>query len=287
MSAGPRARLLRVLRIAERTPQMRRITLGGVDLAGFPGGCEGAHIKLLFPAVAGEAPQLPVLGEHGPVWPEGATRPLVRTYTVARIDPEAQELDVDIVLHGDEGPASRWAVAARIGDPLGLAGPGGPALFQPGAARHLLIGDPSSYALLCAVIARLPARARIEALLEVPDAAEIQPLPPHPGLRARWLSREGRPAGASRLLLQAVRELPWESLDSGSAADGGAKREALSVTLAGESAQVVAIRDFLARERAVPRAMMYAVPYWKDRWDEDRYHEERHRIMDAFEQAQP
>ncbi|MBW8809443.1 MAG: siderophore-interacting protein, partial [Lysobacter sp.] len=83
MSARPRARLLRVLRIEQRTPQMRRITLGGIDLAGFPGGSEGAHIKLLFPALAGEAPRLPTLGEHGPVWPDGATRPLIRTYTVA------------------------------------------------------------------------------------------------------------------------------------------------------------------------------------------------------------
>ncbi|KRB04179.1 siderophore-interacting protein [Lysobacter sp. Root690] len=274
MSTRPRARLLRVLRIAERTPQMRRITLGGVDLAGFPGGSEGAHIKLLFPALAGEAPQLPTLGEHGPVWPEGATRPLIRTYTVARIDPQLNEIDVDIVLHGDDGPASRWACAARVGDPLGLAGPGGPELFRTDAQRHVLIGDPSSYALLCAVIAKLPDSVDIDALLEVPDASEIQGLPAHPRLRARWLSRDGQPAGASRLLLDAVRALPWP--------DG----ESISVTLAGESAQVVAIRDFLAGERGVHRSMMYAVPYWKDRWDEDTYHEERHRIMDAFDEAQ-
>lgn len=269
MSARPRARLLRVLRIEQRTPQMRRIVLAGEELAGFPAGSEGAHIKLLFPARPGETPALPVFGEHGPAWPEGAAKPVVRTYSVAQIDADA--LAIDIVLHGDDGPASRWAANARIGDPLGVAGPGGPELFRADAARHLLIGDPSSYALICAVIARLPAQARIEALLEAPDAAEIQPLPDHPGLRARWFAREGEPAGASRRLLEAVRELPWP------------EREAVSVTLAGESAQVVAIRDLLARERGVPRSMMYAVPYWKDRWDEDRYHDERHRIMDAFE----
>jgi NADPH-dependent ferric siderophore reductase len=274
MSARPRARLLQVLRIVERTPQMRRITLGGADLAGFPAGSEGAHIKLLFPPLAGEAPVLPMLGERGPVWPEGAVRPVVRTYSVARIDAQAQELDVDIVLHGDEGPASRWASTARVGDSLGLAGPGGPELFRAEADRHLLIGDPSSYALLCAVIAKLPGHARIDALLEVPDADEVQPLPQHPGLTARWISREGAPAGPSLRLLEAVRGLPWPTSDR------------VSATLAGESAQVVAIRDFLLRERAVAKSMMYAVPYWKDRWDEERYHEERHRIMDEFDEAQ-
>ncbi|WP_064748236.1 siderophore-interacting protein [Lysobacter antibioticus] len=273
MSAPSRPRLLRVARIVQRSPQMRRITLSGADLAGFPGGCEGAHIKLLFPAVAGEAPALPGMGERGPVWPADAPRPHVRTYTVARHDPQACELDVDIVLHGDDGPASRWAATARPGDPLGLAGPGGPPLFQPQAERFVLIGDPSSYALLCAVIAQLPAQARVDALLEVPDAGEILDLPSHPRLHARWFSRDGAPAAPSRRLLDALRAMPWPT------------GQRLSVTLAGETAQVVAIRDFLAREREVPRSMMYAVPYWKETWDEDRYHEERHRIMDAFEEA--
>lgn len=271
MSARPRARLLQVVRIEQRTPQMRRIALRGDDWAGFPAGCEGAHIKLLFAPDPHDAPALPQFGEHGPVWPEGAARPVVRTYTVARFDADAGELEIDIVLHGDDGPASRWAANARVGDPLGVAGPGGPELFRAEAPRHLLIGDPSSYALICAVIARLPAQARIDALLEAPDADEIQPLPPHPGLQARWFSRDGEPAGPSRRLLDAVRAMPWP------------QGEAVSVTLAGESAQVVAIRDLLARERGVPRSMMYAVPYWKDRWDEERYHDERHRIMDAFE----
>ncbi|MGJ7901030.1 siderophore-interacting protein [Lysobacter sp. 1R34A] len=272
-AARPRPRLLRVLRIAERTPQMRRFTLGGDDLAGFPRGSEGAHIKLWFPDAAGETPLLPGFGERGPAWPEHAPRPHVRTYTVARIDPDANEIDVDIVLHGDEGPASRWALRASLGDPLGLAGPGGPNLFQGDAQRFVLIGDPSSYPLLYAVIAKLPATAQVDVLIEVPDASEVQPLPPHPRLNAQWLSRHGAAAGASRRLLEAVRRLPWNGAES------------VSVTLAGESAQVVAIRDFLAAERGVPRRMMYAVPYWKDRWDEDRYHDERHRIMDAFDEA--
>jgi NADPH-dependent ferric siderophore reductase len=109
--------------------------------------------------------------------------------------------------------------------------------------------------------------------LEAPDGSEIQALPSHPQLQVRWFSRDGAPAGASSRLLEAVRALPWPTSDR------------VSVTLAGESTQVVAIRDFLAHERAVPKSMMYAVPYWKDLWDEERYHEERHRIMDEFDEA--
>lgn len=66
MSARPRARLLRVLRIAQRTARMRRITVGGSELDGFPAGSEGAHIKLFLPAEAGQTPVLPAFGDHGP-----------------------------------------------------------------------------------------------------------------------------------------------------------------------------------------------------------------------------
>ena len=36
----------------------------------------------------------------------------IRTYTVRAVRRDAPEVDVDIVLHGDGGPASRWAERA-------------------------------------------------------------------------------------------------------------------------------------------------------------------------------
>ncbi|RNF84397.1 siderophore-interacting protein [Montanilutibacter psychrotolerans] len=263
----PVPRLLRVLRVVTRTPRMRRITLTGNTLQGFPAGSGGAHIKLLFPDAVDEVPALPAVSAIGPVWPTGAKRPHARTYTVARFDPDALELDVDIVLHGDGGPASRWAAVARVGDWLGLVGPGGPALYWPQADRFVLIGDPSSYALVAAVMAQLPDHAVGDVLMQIPDLAEIQPLPDRPGMVVRWALRE-RDGGVERLL-RLVQLLAWPS-------------SRVSVTLAGESAQVVAIRDFLVAQRGVQRRHMYAVPYWKQAVDEDAYHEERHRIMDAF-----
>lgn len=266
-AARPQPRLLHVVRTQTRTPRMRRVTLGGAALAGFPAGSEGAHIKLLFPEQAGAVPQLPTLAASGPVWPQPQQRPHVRTYSVARFNAHAQELDVDIVLHDHAGRAAGWAAAARPGDALGLIGPAGPPLYRPQAARFVLIGDPSSHALIHAVMDKLPTDARGDVLIEVPHSQEIQPLPPRPNMPVQWLRDRGGE------LLDALAALPWPS-------------QSVSVTLAGESAQVVAARDFLARQRQVPRAMMYAVPYWKRDLDEDAYHAERHRIMDAFD-AEP
>lgn len=245
MSASrPPLRTLQVVRTMRRTPRMQRITLGGAELAGFPAGCEGAHIKLLFPDDAG--------------------RTHVRTYTVAGLDALALELDVDIVLHGDGGPASRWASRACAGAAIGLIGPGGPALYRPHAQRFLLLGDSSSYALVHGVMGKLPAGAEGDVLMLVPHVEEILPLPLRDRMRVQWLlEREDA-------WLDALASLPRPSAE-------------VSVTLAGESAQVIAVRDFLVHQWQVRRDMMYAVPYWKRDVDEDAYHDERHRIMDAFE----
>lgn len=263
-------RLLRVRRLRDLTPQLRRITLTGDALAGFPEDCAGAHIKLLLAREGQREPILPTLGPDGPIWPPAHERPIARTYSVSRHDASAGELDVDFVLHGDNGPASRWAGRAQVGDAVGVAGPGGPERFQPGADWHLLVGDLSAYALMLAVLNALPPGAQGHALFEVPTRDDIPPLDHPCGIELVFLSREGGHAGDSTLLLEAVRRLRWPA--------GRA-----SVTVGGENSQVVAIRDHLLLERGIPKRDMYAVPYWKDQFNEEAYHAERHRIMDEMD----
>ncbi|WP_137940079.1 siderophore-interacting protein [Chitinivorax sp. B] len=265
-------RLLRVRRTEQLTPHMRRVWLSGDALSGFPTGSEGRHIKLMLARSGQAEPVLPTLGPDGPIWPPADVRPITRTYTVAAYDEAAGELAVDLVLHGDNGPASRWINHAMEGDAIGVAGPAAPPLFRETADWYLLIGDPSSIPLLRAVLCALPAQAKGMALIEVPDQAEIQPLIGPAGVTIEWFDRQGAPAGDSTLLLDSLqrRQLP----------DGQP-----SVTLAGESNQVVAIRDWLLKVCQVSRHMMYAVPYWKDRLTEEAYHHERHRIMDELEET--
>lgn len=272
MSTPPRTppRLLQVRRTQMLTPNMKRITLVGAALEGFPVNSDGSHIKLLLPREGQLEPVLPTLGPQGPVWPPAHLRPISRTYTVSRYNPEAGELDVDFVLHGDQGPASHWALNAQPGAAIGVAGPGGPALFRPWADWFLLVGDPSSLALINAVLRQLPCRAQGIVLIEVPHVDEIQALPLPPHMKARWLVRDPeQSAGQSRLLVQAVTAMSW-----------GAGTP--SVTLAGENAQVIALRDFVRYDKQVPIDLIYAVPYWKDRYTEEAYHQERHRIMDEM-----
>ena len=53
-----------------------------------------------------------------------AQRPEMRWYTVRALRPEAAEIDVDIVVHGDSGPGSAWALRAAPGDRVGFRASG-------------------------------------------------------------------------------------------------------------------------------------------------------------------
>lgn len=79
-------RKLQVLRVTELTPRMRRITLGGPELAGFISLGSDDHVKLLFPqnaeqAAALETMQLGAGKDNGPM-------PEMRDYTPRRYDLE-------------------------------------------------------------------------------------------------------------------------------------------------------------------------------------------------------
>jgi len=241
-------RLLQVRRSVRITPRMVRVTLHGDELAGFPGDGPDRRIKMFFPVAGQERPALPRATSGGPLWPPGEARPAIRTYTVRRHDPQAGELDVDFVLHGEHGPAAAWAQAARPGAWVGVSEPGGRYEPDPSAAHHLVIGDETALPGVATVLAALPPGVPVLAVLEVADASEEQELPGDAAVH--WVHRAGQPAGEP--LERAVRsaELP--------AGRGQA-------WLSGESACVRDLRRHLIDERGFDRRAVYATGYWRAR----------------------
>ncbi len=265
---GPR--LLQVVRIVDVTPQMRRITLGGEDLADFPSGRQGSHVKVFVPRAGQTKPELPTRGPDGPVWPPKEVRPHVRTYTIRHFNEATRELDLDFVLHGDHGPAAVWATNAKPGDYIGIAGPGGRGPIPQDADWYLFAGDETALPAISAHLETLPATARGVALIEVADAAEEQPLHHPAGIELLWLQRNGIAAGKSSLLLNAVQALSWPAGD-------------VFAWVAAEATTTAAVRHHLRHERGVARERIDSVPYWKVGKDEDDYHDERHETMDRDE----
>ena len=178
-------RRLQVLRVVDITPRMRRITLGGPELAGFISLGSDDHIKLLFPQNAAEqaaleSPTFTIKGD-GP-------QPAMRDYTPRRFDLSIGELDIDFVLHGD-GPASTWAEQAQVGQHLYIGGPRGSMIVPDIFDSYLLIGDETAIPAIARRLEELPAGRKVLAVIEIADAAEQQPLKSAADVEVIWVLR--------------------------------------------------------------------------------------------------
>lgn len=263
-------RMLEVDSVEYLTPHMRRIVFRSSALAGLDA-WPAAHVKLFFPRGAQREPVLPTLDASGrPVWPPPEQRPVTRTYSLRRYDPERRTLTVDFVLHDPSGPAAGWAARAEPGQRAGLAGPGGPRPLLRPAPWYLLGGDLSALPAMAALLESLPGDARGHAFIQVPSPLDMQVIRAPAAMRLTWLVAD---VHAPDKLGEMIRQLPFPPGDP-------------FVWLAGENAQVVALRDFMRRDRAVPVARLYAVPYWKRSQSEEEYHAERHRVMDELAEAE-
>ena len=149
-------RELRVVRRERLTSSLTRVTVTGDQLAGFSALGPEDHVKLLFPSQDGER--------------------ITRDYTPAAFDEEALELSLDFVLHGDEGPASRFASGAQPGDPLVVAGPRGSRMPPIGATGYVLLADEAALPALGRWIAAVGDEAEVTAFVQS-DHADVLDYP--------------------------------------------------------------------------------------------------------------
>ena len=83
------------------------------------------------------------------------SRPVIRTFTPRRFDPQSLELHLDVVLHGS-GVASRWAETTLAGDKAAVSGPGRGYEIDPNATAFLLAGDETAIPAICQLLEHLP-----------------------------------------------------------------------------------------------------------------------------------
>ena len=286
-----------VARVRPLGPSMRRITLTGPRLGDLGLAGDDQRVKLVL---APDPTALAELHAAGSEWypaycalPE-ERRPVLRTYTVRAARPEVAEVDVDVVLHGVDdgraGPAATWAARAVPGDPMVLMGPDRPGRGRawgvewapPATARCLLLaGDETAVPAVSAVLEGLapePGR-RVVAVLEVPEAGDLQDLRLPEGVSVRWLARADRPRG--ELLVPAVHaalvelgiaaapgaapedvdldaELLWEVPETPGAGAG------CYAWLAGEAGVVKRLRRHLVADLGVDRRAVAFMGYWRE-----------------------
>jgi NADPH-dependent ferric siderophore reductase len=290
----PQFRRVAVRRAEALSARLLRVTLAGDELAGLVVDQPAASVRLLLPSPGTTDLVMPAWNGNEFRLPDGQ-RPVLRTFTPRHVDAAAQELDVDVVLHGG-GAAEAWATTARPGDPVAVSGPGRGYDLDPDAPALLLAGDETALPAIGQLLEHVPAGLPVQVHVEVarPDA-RLDDLVPGAG--------DDRPAdieGSTGSIVQTVkgmlgfgrrRGVPddaatgrddpgdpsehitvrWYDLPDG-APPGDALVAAIKaaelvpgerVWAAGEAAAVQRIRKHLFGPRAIPRAHAHVRGYWK------------------------
>jgi NADPH-dependent ferric siderophore reductase len=242
----PAFRTVRVVGTEERTPRLVRVTLGGDELAGMTVDQPAASVRLLLPPPGRPDLVMPAWNGNEFLHADGS-RPVIRTLTPRRFDPDARTLDVEVVVH-DGGALAAWATTVRPGGPAAVSGPGRGYEIDPAATDHLLAGDETALPAIGQLLEHLPAGRPARVIVEVADPAARLPLPDRVRPDVRWLDLPpGAPPGAA--LVAALRD----------AEVGPGTR----VWAAGEAAAVQQIRRHLFQERGLPRSQTAVRGYWR------------------------
>lgn len=231
------------------TPHMRRVKFACADISPFIGG--DMHVRLLVPP-QDRPPVWPGYRADGRIaWPEGDDALLVRVYTIRHVDETRREVWIDFLQHPAPGiatPGADFARDAHPGQRVGLLGPGGGSL--PKTDSLLMIGDESALPAIARIVAEMPATARIQAIIEVEDEAEEQPLAAQGRLELRWLHRKGYAPEARGVIAEEARK-----------SIAGAEPDTF-IWAACEKDDIRAIRSFL-KERKHDKKNMYVAWYWE------------------------
>ncbi|WP_262851034.1 siderophore-interacting protein, partial [Sphaerisporangium corydalis] len=238
--------ILEVVSNRELSPLMRRVTFRILDAGPLPIEEPAETITLVWQAPGAPRIVLPELGRWR--FPKGTVRQHTVNLTIRSLDRSAGLLTTDFFIHGDESPASVWALGAAPGDRVGFGGSRVHWVTDPAAEWSLMIGDETALPSIAAITETRPAGHHVIAVVEVRDSAEHAALDALPS-EVHWVHRGDRDPGVGRALEDVVRHL---DLPSGRG----------QIWAGGESFMIQSLRRHLLHERGLTRDQVCALGYW-------------------------
>lgn len=167
------------------TPNYIRLTLTGTDIAPYSQCSVGANNKIF----------LPPKGEKQVLFPDKSIDneailnkiAIRRTYTHAGIDLEKNEMYLEFVAHGVEGPASDFAINATIGSSIGIAMKIQQMDLVPEKDFYYIAGDATALPVICAILKSIKPSAKGAVFLEVPSLEDRQEIEKPQGISIHWI----------------------------------------------------------------------------------------------------
>lgn len=249
-------RRVRVHAVHDLAPALRRTTFrdvagadGPATLAGLQAPGPEDHVKVFLPDPATGELHAPWLAPDGGLQRPTGVVSISRDYTVraTRTVDGVHELDIDWVLHGDEGPASAWAARAAVGDELVLAGPRGSLGVPDGVARLTVVVDETALPAAARWVGAVGPGVPVTAIVEIGDDVPEELVESELGhADVEILYRTDGPGQ----LEAAVRAL-------------GAPSEDELVFAAGEAGELVPVRRYLRHEAGARPDQLAISGYWR------------------------
>lgn len=221
-----RRRVLQVKAKERLTPNMLRLTLSGDELDDFNSPAPDDHIKLFVPVAGGET--------------------AAREYTPRSYSTDDRELVVDFALH-DAGPATAWAISAKVGDELEIGGPRGSRIVS-GVSEWLLIGDETALPAIGRRVEGFSAGSAVNVLAAVASPEDEQVFQTSAKLTTRYTHRPVAEAADPEPLLSLLQSHPPTP-------------ETL-VWIAAEASVTRALRNWLLEQNGFDRTWLQAKGYW-------------------------
>lgn len=255
-----------VIRKEYITPHYLRVFLTGESVAEIAETTLGINNKIIIPSSGMLNFTMPQMNTETKEWmyEENSSRPIIRTYTHRGIDLEKNEIWIDFVVHGDEGPASKWAIDAKPGDFLGVMMKRGKKELYAAADHYVLVGDATAIPVIGAILEDLPASAKGIAILEVYNKNEEQLLKTKANIDFIWTHNPNPQHGSKIAAILKQQQLPKTSRFA---------------YVAAEFSTVKEIRNYLRKDQQWEREELYAYSYWKSGVAEDRSVSDRRSEM--------
>ena len=235
------------------TPHLIRVYLENNDVSFFEDTTLGGTCKLLFPPLGIRDIHYAEYDEMNKKWvsPSDKFKPVSRTYTLRNIDAANNQVVIDIANHGLNGPGSRWANEARIGDRIGVSMKSKKKDLAPKTDFILLAADLTGLPAISTIIESLSANTKGIVCVEVPTENDIHTIETKANLEFKWIINPEVGNGTALHTLVKKQNLPKRK-------EG--KRFAY---IAGESKSVKEIKSFFKDDLEWKKDEFYCTSHWK------------------------
>ena len=197
MAVTPRS--LSVVRQRLISSNLKRVTFAGDNLADFPIDSASGYVKISFDVNSPSSSTLSLGTDQ---------KTVKRSFTIRAFRDDECELDIDFVLHEDDGPASIWSNAVTIGDVVSIVGPGPTKLVDQSADWFAFFGDLSALPAIAVNLEKMHSSSVGFAFLQVPSTESCTELNAPTGVEICWLVQPNPMEGVKELLAS-LHGLTW------------------------------------------------------------------------------